>query len=882
MVFSSGEPIDLLLPGASLEGRAVARKLTTFMRLLVQDARSESTAVVVPDPARAADELQRHVTERTLAALDELLGRAISEHLGRDSFAWFGSEDIGEGEAWILLGAMHPKAFPGALPRVGESPLALATRLLEIAGGAGMPAFRVERWRARLLWARAGAGAALQALRACLQVARADPEVRDQGECLGDLAAAELDRGRPGAASEHLAGAQACGALGDRLRVLTDWARLLDARGRPAAAARVGHMRLPGPMLELRADRPEWLPTLPGKGADGGAMANRGVDLGASCAALRDELGASVAVLFARAAGGFTPVDVDCGPDDRERLAEWFTGLEGCCREATHPAHALLLSAEPVIVRASLRSGDPAGRLGLSAGTRALAPGSLSVALAPVLDAAQTLVGWVHLEFSHHLVPTRARLRSVGRALLPRVVQGAGSRPSATGERGVVETLGDPRAAFFAELVESLGVKLAHRRWWGWVHEDAQLALVAGGGKGLRGAQVGAASGLRRALDTHGCFQFSEPDGVASIHGAAASGWSVALLFGDRVVGVLAMESERRADFRAEDVRRLASVARASGLGLVLTSFAHEHRARAGDDVHFSTTSPGFAAFAARLEALRGTRHGVVIAGPAGCGKATLAHWLHRAGADGSALECLHAPQLGVDGLRAWASATPSDVLLSGVEQLDVAGQRELARILERRACIADSPARRGLGRWILTLCSHVAAAGDLIPELVSGLSRLQVSVPGLAQRRSDVPELARFLLRSLARREGLEPARMTDAVCGLLWRQPWPENIRDLSRVLHRWALSCAGREIDAHEAAETWSAVVPPPLRRLAPRSVSIADLQSALFTTRTASARVNKTRAAAYLGWDPDTLVNHMRVAGISGASAGPDSWGSAPAH
>ena len=42
---------------------------------------------------------------------------------------------------------------------------------------------------------------------------------------------------------------------------------------------------------------------------------------------------------------------------------------------------------------------------------------------------------------------------------------------------------------------------------------------------------------------------------------------------------------------------------------------------------------------------------------------------------------------------------------------------------------------------------------------------------------------------------------------------------------------------------------------------------DVASALWTTRTATGRVNKTRAAAYCGWDPNTLAARLRDMGIS---------------
>ena len=51
-----------------------------------------------------------------------------------------------------------------------------------------------------------------------------------------------------------------------------------------------------------------------------------------------------------------------------------------------------------------------------------------------------------------------------------------------------------------------------------------------------------------------------------------------------------------------------------------------------------------------------------------------------------------------------------------------------------------------------------------------------------------------------------------------------------------------------------------------RLPSRHPSRSDLLAALRFTRKPSGRLNKTRAALYLGWDPDTLVARMHDAGI----------------
>ena len=66
---------------------------------------------------------------------------------------------------------------------------------------------------------------------------------------------------------------------------------------------------------------------------------------------------------------------------------------------------------------------------------------------------------------------------------------------------------------------------------------------------------------------------------------------------------------------------------------------------------------------------------------------------------------------------------------------------------------------------------------------------------------------------------------------------------------------------------------------LERLPSRRPARSDLLAALRSMRTSTGRSNKTRAAAYLGWDVDTLVARLRDAGI-GAETGCDEAGWLP--
>ena len=82
------------------------------------------------------------------------------------------------------------------------------------------------------------------------------------------------------------------------------------------------------------------------------------------------------------------------------------------------------------------------------------------------------------------------------------------------------------------------------------------------------------------------------------------------------------------------------------------------------------------------------------------------------------------------------------------------------------------------------------------------------------------------------------------------------------------------AGRSLDAPALRAVADRFGVPLLERLPSRHPDRRDLAAALRTTRTGRGSWNKTRAATYLGWDPDTLVARLEDAGL-GSDPDPDS-------
>jgi DNA-binding NtrC family response regulator len=102
---------------------------------------------------------------------------------------------------------------------------------------------------------------------------------------------------------------------------------------------------------------------------------------------------------------------------------------------------------------------------------------------------------------------------------------------------------------------------------------------------------------------------------------------------------------------------------------------------------------------------------------------------------------------------------------------------------------------------------------GSFRADLYHRLSTVVIELPPLRQRKSDIPELARALLRRI--RDEVGERQLTSAALSRLVSHDWPGNVRELGSVLYRAAMATTEPEIQAEHvqinAART--------LQRLAP---------------------------------------------------------------
>lgn len=102
--------------------------------------------------------------------------------------------------------------------------------------------------------------------------------------------------------------------------------------------------------------------------------------------------------------------------------------------------------------------------------------------------------------------------------------------------------------------------------------------------------------------------------------------------------------------------------------------------------------------------------------------------------------------------------------------------------------------------------------AGRFREDLYYRLNVVQVSIPPLRERTSDIPALARHMLARIARQPGLHELGITDAAMDLLAGYGWPGNVRQLQNALFRAAVLCEGDALTAADFPQIASLAAAP----------------------------------------------------------------------
>ena len=210
-------------------------------------------------------------------------------------------------------------------------------------------------------------------------------------------------------------------------------------------------------------------------------------------------------------------------------------------------------------------------------------------------------------------------------------------------------------------------------------------------------------------------------------------------------------------------------------------------------------------------------------------------------------------------------------LLLDEISEMPPVLQAKLLRVIEER-----SLRRLGSNREIEIDVRLLAATnktpeesvakGTLREDLLYRLNVFRIQLPGLKDRKEDLPLLAQYLVTKLAEKHS-RPARfLSPAAISALEFHDWPGNVRELRNVIERAVVICSGEQIERHHFA-------PYPIDQreylrkedtiTLPVGTPLEEVERQMILRTVQKTKNNKTRAAELLGISLKTLHNKLNL-------------------
>lgn len=162
--------------------------------------------------------------------------------------------------------------------------------------------------------------------------------------------------------------------------------------------------------------------------------------------------------------------------------------------------------------------------------------------------------------------------------------------------------------------------------------------------------------------------------------------------------------------------------------------------------------------------------------------------------------------------------------------------------------------------------------AGRFRSDLYYRLSTIEIRVPPLRERLSDIPRLVDHFLQ----REGL-PVRFSANALDALMDYSWPGNVRQLRNIILRLGINGGGQTIGADKicaalhadrASLPQAADVPPPASPpSSSRGGRMEALERSAIESTLAECGWNQTEAARRLGMGRTTLYRKLKKYGLA---------------
>jgi NtrC-family two-component system response regulator AlgB len=280
----------------------------------------------------------------------------------------------------------------------------------------------------------------------------------------------------------------------------------------------------------------------------------------------------------------------------------------------------------------------------------------------------------------------------------------------------------------------------------------------------------------------------------------------------------------------------------------------------------------------------------ILLKGESGTGKGVLARAIHaRSPRSAAPFITVHCPSLSAelleselfghargaftgavrDTLGKVAAAEGGTLFLDEIADLPLALQPKLLRLVQemRYERVGETLTRvsdvRILAATNRDLEAEIAA-GRFREDLYYRLNVIDVTLPPLRLRRSDVLSLAAHLLEFFTRQTGKTVTGFSDEAQGSLLRYSWPGNIRELRNAVERGVILASGPSIGLADLPVQVGTPLPPQRIDLGSR-VTLEQVE-AEHIRRILAGTSTIEEASDVLGIDPSTLYRKRKRYGL----------------
>ena len=165
---------------------------------------------------------------------------------------------------------------------------------------------------------------------------------------------------------------------------------------------------------------------------------------------------------------------------------------------------------------------------------------------------------------------------------------------------------------------------------------------------------------------------------------------------------------------------------------------------------------------------------------------------------------------------------------------------------------------------------------GRFREDLYHRLAVVPVNVPGLAERREDIPFLVDYYMRQVAMQAGIKPRRIGDDAMAVLQAHNWPGNLRQLRNNIERLMILARDDETGAPITAD----LLPSEIGDVMPRAPNQNDQHIMALPLREAReqfekeylvAQINRfggniSRTAEFIGMERSALHRKLKSLGV----------------